>query len=844
MTQSKFSRSAGWLLTAFRLLLTAYLLPLTACCLMLTAFCLPLYSGNIIIDNKTYTLDTLAHFRVGPGTHYTELRLKSNTRLDVYFLKVDASNPYITFKAALGRDSIYTGEQPSALAKRKSKEGAVYFAGTNGDFYLTQGYVGYPVAGCMVEKEIARIPTTARKIIAIDENKIPQIGVMSYSGELKAGTQSLAINTVNHLREENQLVLYNQHNGKITRTNAFGTELLVELLPGQSWGANKTIRGKITKIEQNKGGMPIPKGMAVLSGHGTAATFLNTLNLNDEVEITLNLVLDGQQGPYSEVIGGDNRNPMLKNGVVESNINQIWNELHPRTAVGYSQDRKTVIFCVVDGRGVSAGVTTKQLAELMLSAGAYTAFNMDGGGSSSMYVKEFGPMNVPSDGTERSVSNSLFAVSTAPTDAVISTIESYETTLKLPPFGVFKPRFLGYNQYGVLLNKDLQGVTLSCEPALGYINADGQLVASGGNNGLLIAKLNNATCTIRVEVVQEAEIALRLDSVLLDNTRDYPIEVQSKIGLNTMTVLPSALNWTVADPDICTVDNGTLRGLKSGRTSVTGNLGSFKDTLQVIVEAPATGRLVAENFSETGTWSLTSSLSSWNTTFTSENLPAGWNHGTGIRYTFKSARSPFVKISRNMRMFSLPDTIKIVLNTGNVTFNNLIAGVRTSTQTTSFPVSFSAMQPNQATELSIPVALFAGSTSDLGQYPVYLDYLTFYLNTNAHVADQVYQFNIKEIALIYKNLPTGIHHPKIKQHRFSLHPNPANGQEIKIVVSGKNTEPVTTRIYNTDGRMLSHKIYPAGSDTLQLPVQYLPSGQYFVYISQGNTAETLPFIKN
>ena len=829
MTQSKFSRPAGWLLTAYRLLLTAY--------------CLPLAAGNIIIDNKTYTLDTLAHFRVGPGTQYTELRLKSNTRLDVYFLKVDASNPYITFKAALGRDSIYTGEQPSALAKRKSKEGAVYFAGTNGDFYVTTGYVGYPVGGCMVEKEIARIPTTARKIIAIDENKIPHIGVMSYSGELKAGTQTRAINTVNHLREENQLVLYNQHNGKITRTNAFGTELLVELLPGQSWGANKTIRGKITKIEQNKGGMTIPKGMAVLSGHGTAATFLNSINLNDEVEITLNLVLDGQQGPYSEVIGGDNRSPMLKDGVVESNINQIWNELHPRTAVGYSQDRKTVIFCVVDGRGLSAGVTTKQLAELMLSAGAHTAFNMDGGGSSCLYVKEFGPMNVPSDGTERSVSNSLFAVSTAPTDAAIASIESYETTLKLPPNGVFKPRFLAYNQYGMLLNKDLQGVTLSCEPALGYINADGQLVASGGSNGLLFARWNNATCTIRVEVVQEAEIALRLDSVILDNTRNYEIEVQSKIGLNTMTVLPSALSWTVADPEICMIDKGTLKGLKSGKTTVVGSLGNFKDTLRVTVEVPASGRLIADNFSETGTWTLTSSLSSWNTSFTNENLPSGWEHGTGIRYTFKSARSPFVKISKNLRFYSLPDTIKVVLNTGNVAFSNLIVGVRSSTQTSSFPVNFANIAANQETVLSIPVTQFAGNISDLSQFPVYLDYITFYLNTNTHVADVTYQMNLKEIALIYKNMPTSVSLPAAVQRKFSLHPNPAGGHEITLTIAEINNEPVITRIYNTDGRMLSHRSFPAGSDSLQLSVNQLQSGQYFLYVSQGKTAETLPFIK-
>jgi len=66
------------------------------------------------------------------------------------------------------------------------------------------------------------------------------------------------------------------------------------------------------------------------------------LSENDEIDITLNLNLDGHTAAYSQMVGGDNRNPMLKNGVVETV--QVWNELHPRTGIGYTQDRKTVIF--------------------------------------------------------------------------------------------------------------------------------------------------------------------------------------------------------------------------------------------------------------------------------------------------------------------------------------------------------------------------------------------------------------------------------------------------------------------------------------------------------------------
>ena len=60
--------------------------------------------------------------------------------------------------------------------------------------------------------------------------------------------------------------------------------------------------------------------------------------------------------------------------------------LHPRTAVGFSADRRTLWLVVVDGRdgGVSEGMTLFELAEYMRSLGAAEALNLDGGGSSVM----------------------------------------------------------------------------------------------------------------------------------------------------------------------------------------------------------------------------------------------------------------------------------------------------------------------------------------------------------------------------------------------------------------------------------------------------------------------------
>ena len=310
------------------------------------------------IGGSNYTVDTLENHLVGPGTQYLSLRLTApSKRMDVYLLKTDVKNPNIEIRAGIGRDSIYGGEAPSKLAKRKSSEGEFYFAGTNGDFYDTGSqYNGYPIGGNMINGEIARVPNN-NAIFTFDEQKKPDIGIMSYNGNVKFGTSTWTINSVNHVRDANKLVLFNRNNGKYTHTNTYGTEVLIELIEGNSWGSNKTLRAKVLNIEKGIGNMAIPKGKAVLSGNGTAAALLNQLAVNDEIDVRLNLIVNNNStSNFLQVSGGDPRKIMLVNGVPET-VN-VWDERHPRTGLGFSQNKDTVIFCVVDGRGVSIGATT------------------------------------------------------------------------------------------------------------------------------------------------------------------------------------------------------------------------------------------------------------------------------------------------------------------------------------------------------------------------------------------------------------------------------------------------------------------------------------------------------
>lgn len=86
------------------------------------------------------------------------------------------------------------------------------------------------------------------------------------------------------------------------------------------------------------------------------------------------------------------------------------NAPHPRTAVGLSKDGKTMYLVVTDGRreGVP-GLTLPELAQFMDELGACIAMNLDGGGSSAIWIADR-IVNQPSDGTERKVGNHLAVV--------------------------------------------------------------------------------------------------------------------------------------------------------------------------------------------------------------------------------------------------------------------------------------------------------------------------------------------------------------------------------------------------------------------------------------------------
>lgn len=692
--------------------------------LILLAFAFCRIAAAITLNGVEYTIDTIVQYPAGPGATYYQLRMQRafdrTGRLDCYLLAVDTRNPYVGIEQILGTDKLVGTERPSAMATRKSSATHVYYAGVNGDFFVTQGDVGRPTGLTVVNNEFAYTPTANRRLGGVDEQLRAVIGTkMTYSGKLVMPDTSYTIKHVNYTRAEDELVLYNQHNGSTTGTNMYGTELHVRLLPDYQWHTSGTMKAEVIDKQENIGSMAIPKGEAVLSGHGTMQQVLNTFNVGDTVTMKFSLKVDGASVKMAQCIGGDTYALIVNEGKVEQS--NYWNELHPRTAFGASQNNDTVFFLVVDGRGISAGCTTKVLGEIINYYGAYTAVNWDGGGSSCMYVRPLGAVNNGSDGSERAVGNAMYAVANVPEDIQkVEMIAPYQPIYNLPRYGIAEPKFLGYNRYGVLVDTCVQGVQLSCDASLGEILPDGRFLASGTQNGLLHATLPtegaSATCDLTIRLLTGAPVAFSLDSVLIDATHPYAMQIQCTSAGHTYDLLPDALVWQSEDETVAVVsEQGVIYAAGEGYTRVIGAVDDFSDTIAVHVVAPVRGRRCWDDLLSPSSWELAATT----------NFNPVWQNAA-IVFDYVGGRGAYVRFDGDSAIFAIPDTIRIPVN-ASADIQKVTISIRPDNSISSRTITLYENGMPTAADVNMDIIISEALGNDAAIHPLHIESVKFFI---------------------------------------------------------------------------------------------------------------------
>lgn len=207
---------------------------------------------------------------------------------------------------------------------------------------------------------------------------------------------------INRERKTEDVIEYTPMFGLTTLTDANGLEIVIR-------------EGRIFSVNERRGSSEIPPTGYVISASGKYAEQLRVLSKVGakvksytyvEHRVGTAFPNDDSRRTDSAFSGAEditNGVPQLiRNGKIDITWEQekasrsFFETRHPRTAVAKLKDGKFLMI-TVDGRSESSGgISLQDLAEYLLSLGAVDAMNLDGGGSTTMFL-DGKVVNTPSD---------------------------------------------------------------------------------------------------------------------------------------------------------------------------------------------------------------------------------------------------------------------------------------------------------------------------------------------------------------------------------------------------------------------------------------------------------------
>ena len=272
-------------------------------------------------------------------------------------------NPNLSVEPSIASETLSSRRKISKIAERENAIAAI-----NGGYFKPQ--TGVPLGTLMINKEMYTGPIYDRVAMGIFDEGYGMARV-----QLKATVDTniggIKIDNVNQPRmlSTNTLVYTPTWGNTAPPCPKYGKAIAVQ-------------DGKL--IASSYGALDIPKDGFVIVGPEknldkiiNAKRFKLNIKMNPEWD-GVNHIISG--GPY-----------LIKNNEIyvdmtAQKLSAIGGR-NPRTAIGYTKDNH-LIMMTADGReGASIGLTLMELASLMKEFGCVNAMNLDGGGSTVMYVK-------------------------------------------------------------------------------------------------------------------------------------------------------------------------------------------------------------------------------------------------------------------------------------------------------------------------------------------------------------------------------------------------------------------------------------------------------------------------
>lgn len=266
------------------------------------------------------------------------------------------------------KPAIASNTLPNRRTIRTIAQNTNSIAAINGGFFKPQ--TGVPLGTLMIDGKIYTGPIYDRVALGIFENGY-DVGRVQLNAKITGNGQTIKIDNINQPRMLSSYILaYTRDWGRYAPASPqYGVQLQI-------------VGNKITAASANP--LSIPENGYVLVGPKSQLGKLFGAEYVD-IDITTNPKWENVKhiisgGPYLV------KDDQIFIDMTAQKLQSIGGR-NPRTAIGYTKDNDLVLVAVDGREGSSIGLTLVELANLMRSLGCTNAINLDGGGSTVMYVK-------------------------------------------------------------------------------------------------------------------------------------------------------------------------------------------------------------------------------------------------------------------------------------------------------------------------------------------------------------------------------------------------------------------------------------------------------------------------
>jgi hypothetical protein len=347
---------------------------------------------------------------IAPGVSYAHIVDKS-VPWSIHVTKFDYARRDLKLTTTLAHNTIL------GLAKVRDQVAAMPtsagrpIAAINGDFFLIdkKPYQGDPRGLQIFNGELIRGPW--RDVTFwVDNAGKPHMGEVKAQFKVTWPNSTTIDVGLNEVQAPNRATLLTPILGPSTRTSNV-VEMVLRDEPNHEWlpvHSGRTYFARVADVNAS-GNASLSADTMVLSVGSKLARRLPATPPGTELTVTLALKPDLKD--VQTAIGGG---PALVHRGKSLHKPQTGKADHlrqrnPRTAIGWNN--REFFMVVVDGRkpGLSLGMDFPELAAEMIGLGCDEAMNLDGGGSTTMWLQGK-IVNRPSEGAERRVANCLVLV--------------------------------------------------------------------------------------------------------------------------------------------------------------------------------------------------------------------------------------------------------------------------------------------------------------------------------------------------------------------------------------------------------------------------------------------------